>query len=109
MIQRNGHFIQVTPKNMTSTALCLKCRAEVSAINYDGKSDPSMNLVFDFRCQGDWKESKRLALAAVAEAEEALKTLRTWIAYDRTPLKKRNELFTEVENTQRISESEEQK
>jgi hypothetical protein len=103
MIQRNGHFIQVTPKNMTSTALCLKCRGEVSAINYDGKSDPSMNLIFNFRCQGDWKKSRSRLVAAVAEAEEALKTLRTWIAYDRTPKKMRGS-FSQGENTQRINE-----
>lgn len=90
MIQRNGHYIAVTPKNMTSTALCLKCRGEVSAIDYDGKSDPSMNRIFDFRCRGDWKVSRSRLVAAVAEAEEALKTLRAWIAYDRKPKSQRD-------------------
>lgn len=98
MIERNGHYIVVMAKKMASTALCMKCRGEVSAINYDGQSDPSMNPVFGNKCRGDWKESRARLVAAVAEAEQALKTLRTWIAYDRTPKKLRGSFFKE-ENT----------
>lgn len=106
MIQRNGHYIRMTTVKLTSTALCLKCRGEVHAINYDGKSDPSMNWTFDKKCKGDWKESRNLLAKVISDAEAELKTLRTWIAYDRTPLKKRAELFAEIENTQRTSEPE---
>lgn len=89
MIQRNGHYIVVKAKNMTSTAICLKCRAEISAINYDGQSDPSMNIAFEYFCKGDWKVSKSLLKAAASEAEAAVKMLRDWMVYDRKPKKSR--------------------
>lgn len=83
MIQRNGHFIQKTARNMTGIAFCLKCREEVSAINYDGNSDPSMSKIFEKRCRGEWKTIKSRLKAAIAEAEEALKMVKTCMALER--------------------------
>jgi hypothetical protein len=88
MIQRNGHFIQMAAKNMTSTALCLKCRGEVSAINYDGRSDPSMSWVFEKPCTGNWKAVKGRFKAVISEAEKELKDIKACISLDRKQRKK---------------------
>jgi hypothetical protein len=83
MIQRNGHFIQRTAKNMTIKALCLKCRGAAEAINYDGRSDPSMHWVFEKPCIGNWKAIKGRFKEVISEAEKELKAIKECIALER--------------------------